>query len=147
MMKAIAWPNMIKFRPDKKTKKKKSLCFVKDWNLGQGRMNTGFIWEPHYASDSECCNVHVHLGAKGISASLGEVLKVDNLITHGIIILGYSHEGCQSFNEEEECMITTTKFYYGMLSCCVAVAKESPHGILVKGIFFSLLLSQELRAK
>ncbi|KAF3964444.1 hypothetical protein CMV_011267 [Castanea mollissima] len=29
----------------------------------------------------------------------------------------------------------------------VAVAKESPHGILVKGIFFSLLLSQELRAK
>lgn len=43
MMKAIAWPNMIKFRPDKKTKdkKKKSLCFVKDRNLGQGRMNTG----------------------------------------------------------------------------------------------------------
>lgn len=44
MMKAIAWPNMIKFRPDKKTKdkqKKKCLCFVKDRNLGQGRMNTG----------------------------------------------------------------------------------------------------------
>ena len=42
MMKAIAWPNMIKFRPDKKTKKKKkkkkSLCFVKDQNLGQGRI-------------------------------------------------------------------------------------------------------------
>ena len=38
MMKAIAWPNMIKSRPDKKTKKKKSLCFVKDQNLGQGRI-------------------------------------------------------------------------------------------------------------
>lgn len=45
MMKAIAWPNMIKFRPDKKTKERKkekrSLCFVKDRNLGQGLMNTG----------------------------------------------------------------------------------------------------------
>lgn len=44
MMKAIAWPNMIKFRPDKKTKEKKqkrSLCFVKDRNLGQSRTNTG----------------------------------------------------------------------------------------------------------
>ena len=39
MMKAIAWPHMIKFRPDKKTKKKKkSLCFVKDRKFGQGRI-------------------------------------------------------------------------------------------------------------
>ena len=28
MMKAIAWPNMIKFRPDKKTKKKKKKKFM-----------------------------------------------------------------------------------------------------------------------
>ena len=43
MMKAIAWPHMIKFRPDKKTKKKKKKFMLCERPELRPRSNIGYF--------------------------------------------------------------------------------------------------------